>query len=153
MQITESKYIELKKELHAVKQALDASLREQELAASQGDLSENEEYATSRANSERLNNRKHEIENILNEAEVVSNDSSPRISLGSRIRVTRVTKTGEPLAESREFVLDSEGDTILKGVVGVDSPLGKEILNGTDGIYFVHNNGGIYYNVEKIMVN
>lgn len=148
MEITENKYIELNKELHEVKKALELSLEEQRIAAAAGDLRENEEYATARANSERLLNRKSELENFLVEATVVEADNSPIISIGSRIRVTRVDVSP---SEAREFILETSGTTILDGVLGVDSPLGKTILNGTDGIYTVHNNGGIKYKVEKII--
>lgn len=151
MKITEKRFLELTKELRDVKEALEESLKDQAAAAAAGDLSENEEYATARANSERLGNKKREIESIIAEAEVVPVDRSPQISLGSTIEVTRVTADGKPLSEPRTFVLETSGDTILKGVIGVESPLGKEILNGSDGIYFVHNNGGVHYLVKKIM--
>lgn len=151
MQITEKKYLELTRELHSVKLELEASLVEQERAAAAGDLSENEEYATSRANSERLNNRKHELEGLLSDAEIVPIDSSPKITIGSTLDVTRVTKDGTSLGETRRFVLESSGDTILSKTLGVESPLGREILNGTAGIYFVHSNGGIYYKVDKVL--
>lgn len=151
MQITEKKFMELTRELHTVKNALEESLVEQAAAAAAGDLRENEEYETSRANSERLSNRKRELENLLSDADVVQNDNTPRISLGSTVDVTKVNADGTPLSETRRFVLESEGDTVLKRTLGVESPLGKEILNGTNGIYFVHNNGGIYYHVAKVL--
>ena len=151
MQITEKKFIEAKKELANVSLALEKSLEEQSKAAAQGDLSENEEYATARANSSRLMNRKKELERVIEEAVIVSDDNSPRIALGSKIEVTRVNEKDEPIAETRTFTLEAEGDTILKKVIGVDSPLGKEILNGVDGVYQVQNNGGIRYYVKKIV--
>lgn len=151
MQVTEKKFIEAKKELANVTLALEQSLEEQSRAADAGDLSENEEYATARANSSRLMNRKKELERFIEEAVVVSDDNSPRISLGSKIEVTRVDDNDNPIGETRTFTLEAEGDTILKKVIGVDSPLGKEILNGIDGIYSVQNNGGIRYRVKKII--
>lgn len=151
MKITEKRYLELTKELRVVQEELTKSLAEQSRAAAFGDLSENEEYSSARANSERLLTRKRDIESELNDAEIVPMDSSPKISLGSTVQVTRVTKDGKPLSDPRQFVLESAGDTILKGILGVNSPLGQEILNGSNGIYFVHNNGGIYYMVEKVL--
>ena len=151
MKITEKHFLELTRELRTVQDALTKSLEEQSKAASFGDLSENEEYASARANSERLLKRKRDIEYELSDAEIVPMDQSPKISLGSTVKVTKVTKDGTPLAEARQFILESAGDTVLKGILGVNSPLGKEILNGSDGIYFVHTNGGIYYKVEKVL--
>lgn len=151
MKITEKHFLELTRELRTVQDALTKSLEEQSKAASFGDLSENEEYASARANSERLLKRKRDIEYELSDVEIVPMDQSPKISLGSTVKVTKVTKDGTPLAEARQFILESAGDTVLKGILGVNSPLGKEILNGSDGIYFVHTNGGIYYKVEKVL--
>lgn len=151
MKITEKHFLELTRELRTVQDALTKSLEEQSKAASFGDLSENEEYASARANSERLLKRKRDIEYELSDVEIVPMDQSPKISLGSAVKVTKVTKDGIPLAEARQFILESVGDTVLKGILGVNSPLGKEILNGSDGIYFVHTNGGIYYKVEKVL--
>lgn len=147
MEITESRYIELGKELHEVKLALDASLEEQRVAAALGDLRENEEYAIARANTERLLNRKSELEILLADATVVEADNSHVIGLGSKVRVKRVGSNSEP----RVFKLETSGTTILDGVLGTESPLGKIILNGTDGVYTVHSNGGIDYSVEKVI--
>lgn len=151
MKITEKRFLELTREMRTVQDELSRSLEEQSKAAAFGDLSENEEYATARANSERLMKRKRDIECELSDVEIVPMDQSPKISLGSTVRVTKVSKNGESLGETRQFVLESAGDTVLKGILGVNSPLGKEILNGSDGIYFVHVNGGIYYKVEKVI--
>ena len=151
MQITEKKFIELKKELATVSAALEQSLAEQGAAASQGDLSENEEYATARANSSRLMSKKAELEKAIEEAEVVATDNSPRISIGSTVDIVKMDANDNPIGEVRRLVLETNGDTVLKHVLGVESPLGKEILNGTNGIYSVQNNGGIRYKVTKVV--
>ena len=151
MQVTEKKFIELKKELAVVTNELETALEAVGNAANLGDLSENEEYATARAAASRLQARKAELIKTLDEAEVIASDNSPRISLGSTVEVTKVNSKGEALGETRTFVLETSGDTVLKKVLGVESPLGKEILNGTDGIYTVQNNGGISYRVKKVL--
>lgn len=151
MQITEKKFIELKKELEVVSAALEDSLAAQGAAAAQGDLSENEEYATTRANSSRLMARKADLMRLIDEAEVVASDNSPRITIGSTVEVTKVDANDNQIGETRCFVVETSGDTIIKKVLGVDSPLGKEIINGTDGIYTVQNNGGIRYRVHKVL--
>ena len=151
MQITERKLVELKKELNAVSTELEQSLIEQGRAADLGDLRENEEYATAIANSARLSNRKLELEKILDEATVVPSDNSPRISIGSVIDVVRLNKDGTDAGEARRFTLETSGDTVIKKIIGVDSPLGREILNGVSGIYTVQNNGGIKYRVTIVL--
>lgn len=151
MKITEKRYLELTKELQGIKASLESSLEDQAKAAAAGDLSENEEYATARANSERLGKKKRELESLLAEAEVTAIDRSPQIVVGSTVDVTVADSKGNPLGESRRFVLEISGNTVLDGILGVDSPLGREVLNGTDGVYFVHSNGGIYYLVKKVI--
>ena len=105
MKITEKRFLELTREMRTVQDELSRSLEEQSKAAAFGDLSENEEYATARANSERLMKRKRDIEYELSDVEIVPMDQSPKISLGSTVRVTKVSKNGESLGETRQFVL------------------------------------------------
>lgn len=150
MEITERNLLALKKELNTVCLDLEESLLAQGKAAELGDLSENEEYATARAASARLMNRKSELEKMISEAVVVPNDNSPRISIGSTVDVVRVNRDDEPIGEPRRFTLEAHGDTVLKRIIGAGSPLGKEIMNGVSGIYTVQNSGGIRYRVIKV---
>lgn len=150
MEITIRKYKEYEK---ALSETIDSLVEVQELqkrAAEQGDLSENEEYSTARAEAERLNGERLRLETLLSEAEIVPEDHSSRITLGSTIEFCKVDEKGNPISELRRLVLESSGDSITQGILGVNSSLGKAILNGTNGIYSVHEQGGIRYQVKKV---
>jgi hypothetical protein len=70
--------------------------------------------------------------------------------IGDYINVQKVSDRGEPVGDIRTLRIASQGDTIHKETLGVESPLGKLILNGTDGIYTVQAPGGVVkYNVKK----
>ncbi len=152
VQMTESRYYELKKELAKVSEDLDKALAEQRDAIERfGDARENEEYESARNAAKNLNSRKNELEIMIGEAEIVPEDRSPRIVIGSVVDVTEVTEDGKPLSETRRFTLESTGDTITKKILGVKSPLGKFVLNGTSSIYRIPIGGGIYYSVKKVI--
>lgn len=150
-QMSEAQYKRLKKELAEVKKLLEEAMKEQAAAKEFGDLSENEEYETARRACENYARRKAEIEAELNNAQIVANDNSPRIVVGSTVDVCRVDAQGNPVEDPRRFRLDSKGDTIIQKILGVNSSLGKAILNGTDGIYRVVDNGGVSYLVKKVL--
>lgn len=150
MELTMNKYLELEEQLDAQRQHLKQVQVQLDEAVSKGDLRENEEYAAARSEFEFTQNKISELEIKISEAEIVQYDNGPLIRIGSRVRVTRVTKDDEPLDESRQFEVAAEGDTITKGILGISSPLGREILNGSSGVYFVHSNDGTYFRVEKL---
>mgnify|MGYP001026136157 CR=1 FL=1 len=152
IQMTEQRYYELKKELAKVTEDLDEALAAQRDAIERfGDVRENEEYDTARNLAKNLNSRKNEIETMLGEAEIVPEDRSPRIVIGSVVDVTEVTEDGKPLSETRRFTVEAVGDTITKKILGVKSPLGQVVLNGTSSIYRIPTGGGIYYSVKKVL--
>lgn len=148
--MTEARYNKLSKELVAVKAKLEVALVEQAAAQELGDLRENTEYETARMVSESLVKKKAELEDELANAQIVENDNSPRITVGSTVDVCRVDAKGSPVEDARRFVVEAKGDTVIQGILGVNSPLGKVILNGTNGIYRVVENGGVQYQVKKV---
>lgn len=149
-QITENRYYKLQEELLSWKEAYEEATKVQEKARDMGDLRENEEYHIARAEAEEAQRKIIAIEEELRTATVIARDYSSRITLGSIVDVTKVTKEGQPLEATRRFTLETKGDTITQKILSVSSPLGATILNGTDGIYRVINNGGIYYQVKKV---
>lgn len=151
--MTEKRFRSYERELEHVKSQLEESLIAQRNAQDLGDLSENEEYATSRKHSEELAARRSELELLLAEANIVPVDRSPRISIGSTLEVCKVDSDGNPLGSPRVFTFEEKGDTILMGVLSTQSSLGKVILNGTSGIYRIPDNGGISYLVKKVIVD
>lgn len=151
--MTERRYLELKQLLQKINENLDDAIKEQQRTMAAGDLRENEEYATARARTESLVKQKTDLEEQLANTEIVQEDRSPRIVIGSLIDICKVKSDGTPLGEPRRFTLEESGDTILKKILGVNSSLGKAIINGTDGIYRVAEGGGIYYSVKKVFNN
>jgi transcription elongation factor GreA len=150
MKITASALAKYQNELATCEAAYEEAVKMQVSAKEFGDLSENEEYATASAQVRRLSQRIKELKDILNDYEIIPADNSPRITIGSTVEVTRVDANGNKLKDARVFRLDSEGDTILEGVLGIKSPLGSAILNGTDGTFKIANDGGKYYKVRKL---
>lgn len=97
-----------------------------------------------------MTNKKGILESQLDGAEIVEADRGPRICIGSIIEVCRVDDSDKPEGPVRRFELDAHGCTITDGILGAGSPLGKAIMNGTDGIYKVASRGGIRYMVKKV---
>lgn len=151
MQITEKQYKRKVQQLKDVKEELMHMLELQSEAANEGDLKENEEYHTARAAAERLAIEKDKLESEIADAEIVAIDNSPRISLGSLIEFYKVDSDGKPLSEPRRVHLEASGDTVIQKILGINSSLGKAVLNGTDGVYTIPDNGGINYYVRKII--
>lgn len=151
VQMTESRYRKLKSELLVVKEKHAEAIEEQEIAKGFGDLSENTEYETARLAAEAYAARKRELEQMISEAEIIEEDRSPRIVIGSVVEICKVDSRDSPVGEPRIFTVEAKGDTVLMGVLGVNSSLGKKILNGTDGIYQIPDNGGLRYSVRKVI--
>lgn len=149
--VTKKHYKAMQEELTKLLEALDEVNGLLAEAREAGDLSENEEYATARSKQGTLTTRISALRREINEANIVEDDKSPIITIGSVVDVTEVTSNGEPLGETRRFTVESSGDTVIRKILGAGSQLGSTILNGTSGIYRINNAGGIYYKVEKII--
>lgn len=160
MLMTIEKKSDYEKQLANAREKKLEALQAAEAARGLADLSENAEYSSAIDNVKRYNKEILELEEILNEAKIVSEDSSPNIIVGSKIRVEHLDKETKQVipminekGESvpyRTFVLEEKGDSIHKGSIGIDSPLGKVILNGLSGEYLVAVQNGILYRVTKM---
>lgn len=149
--VTKKHYKVMQDELNKLVEALEEVNTLLAQAREAGDLSENEEYATARSKQSTLTTRISALRREINEAEIVEDDNSPIITIGSVVDVTEVSSDGTPLGETRRLTVESSGDTVIRKVLGVNSQLGSTILNGTSGIYRITNRGGIYYKVEKVI--
>ena len=86
-----------------------------------GDISENAEYQSARADQERNDNRIAEIENILNNVDVIKKTSSGKVQLGSVVTLTNGT--------TKEFqVVGTVEADPLNGKISDESPIGKALL-------------------------
>lgn len=88
-----------------------------------GDLSENAEYASARAEQERAENRIAEIEHILKNVDVISAPKSGgKVHLGSVVKLKAGSKEKE-----FQVVGTVEADP-LEGKISDESPIGRALL-------------------------
>ena len=107
------KLVVRKKELEAVKEA-----------RAQGDLSENFEYKAAKQDKNRNESRIRYLENMLKHARVVSDESAPD-EIGLNDTVTLYFEDEEE-EETYRLVTSIRGNS-LKGLISIESPLGKAI--------------------------
>ncbi|NLT38999.1 MAG: transcription elongation factor GreA [Clostridiales bacterium] len=116
------------------------TVREKEVAAqikearSFGDLSENSEYDEAKNEQGRLYSRIAEIENILSNVVVITEDmlSDDVVMLGSKVRVLDLETQNE---EEYTVVGSQEADPI-NGWISEDAPFGKALLGKKQGDTF-----------------
>ena len=87
-----------------------------------GDLSENEEYSSARAEQKMVENRILEIQDILKNAKVIKAGKKDKVSLGANVKIDlggrKVEYTVVGAAEANP----------LEGKISNESPIGKIIL-------------------------
>lgn len=125
IQLTQKGYDDLKIEHHDLltnkkPKAIDRLSK----ARSMGDLSENSEYTAAKEELAFVEGRVQEIEGILNNAEVVENNTSGNlIQVGSSITVEINGKT-----ETFQIVGEFEADPMNKKL-SQNSPIGQALIN------------------------
>lgn len=93
-------------------------------ARAQGDLSENFEYYAAKKDKNRNESRIRYLENMLKNAKVVSDDSRPdEIGLNDTVTLYFVDDDED---ETYRLVTSIRGNS-LKGLISIESPLGKAI--------------------------
>ena len=92
-----------------------------------GDLSENAEYQSARADQEKNEIRVGEIENILANVEVIKKPSGGKVQIGSTVKLSGDGKTKE-----FQVVGTVEADP-LNGKISDESPIGIALLGKKDG--------------------
>ena len=121
--LTSSGVAELKAELEtliAKRSSLADAIRS---ARELGDLSENAEYQSARADQERNEIRVLEVENILSNVEVIKKPSAGgKVQLGSTVKLS-----GEGKTKEFQVVGTVEADP-LNGKISDESPLGQALL-------------------------
>ncbi len=86
-----------------------------------GDLSENAEYQSARADQERNDNRIAEIDTILNNVDIIKKTTGGKVQLGSVVTLTNGT--------TKEFqVVGTVEADPLNGKISDESPIGKALL-------------------------
>ena len=151
MELTLQEVREKEIALKQVTEELEEALQQQQEAKALGDFSENEELASATKKVRELNNRKAELADQLSDYTLIKPNKSARIGIGDTVSIFKVDGNNNMISEPRLMRIASEGDPIIKMTLGIESPLGKAILNGTDGIYTVTTLGGaIRYDVKKV---
>lgn len=140
-------------ELDQVKKELENVLLQQQIAKGQGDLSENSEYEIATAEATRLQARKQELSEELSNYNVITPGTGARITLGNSVAVTELDTDGNPVGAERVFrLVRDHGDTVKKATLGLQSPLGKAIIDGTDGVYVIQAPlGSVSFKVRKVL--
>ena len=119
-------------------------------ARAQGDLSENAEYDAAKDEQREIAARIAELEHIIDNAEVISDDSKSRkVSLGST-----VTVYDKKYKETLEFTIVgvTEANSLL-GLISNESPLGAALIGHkkNDEIEVVTPNGKtLKYRIDKV---
>lgn len=123
---TQEGFKRLQDELADRKTRIKAEINERlEEARAQGDLSENSEYDEAKDAQANNEARIREIEELLKNAEVLSDDeiSNTRVSLGSKV----VIRDEETKEEEEYSVVSENEEDIFEHRLSIKSPLGKEI--------------------------
>ncbi len=95
-------------------------------AREQGDISENAEYDSALDEQREIEKRIEELEHIIANAEVISDDDSDKsvISLGCKVKV----KDMEYKEDEEFYIVGSAEADSLKGYISNESPLGMALL-------------------------
>lgn len=88
-----------------------------------GDLSENAEYQSAKAEQERNETRISEVEKILQNVEVIKKPRGTKVQLGSRVKLRSNGKTKE-----FQVVGTVEADP-LSGKISDESPIGRALID------------------------
>lgn len=131
VKLTKQGYEKLKQELDELKRQLMFDIPERIKAARElGDLSENSEYQEAKNEQGRIASRINELEQMLLNAEVITESfNSSIVNLGDWI-LLRNLDTGEQLKV--QLVSPQEADIFAKKI-SVESPLGRSISGAKKG--------------------
>lgn len=143
-------------QLRELESAIEQVSQELQDARAEGDLKENAEYQAAYEKLVQLGARKTQLEEQLSDYKIIKPDTGPRIAIGNYVQFYKIDANHNPISEARTIRLAEEGNTIDKDMtkltLSIESPLGKAILNGTDGVYTIQTTGGVvYYHVTKVM--
>ena len=129
--LTKAGYKKLEEELrYLIDVAREEVKRELSEARAQGDLSENADYDAARSKQAEVEGRIKEIENILNNSEIISeNGKSNRVGLGSTVKL-RFIETGK---EAEYMIVGSVESNPFQGKISNSCALGEAIMGKSVG--------------------
>lgn len=128
--LTPQKLKELKKELKELKTTKRKEIAERlKHTSSFGDLSENFAYQQAKEDQAFLETRIKELEEIIASAEILKNNSSEKVGVGSVVVVKNITQKQK---EKFQIVDPVEADP-FQNKISFNSPLGKELMGKSVG--------------------
>lgn len=133
--LTKEGKAELEKELESLIAQRPAIAERIATARAFGDLSENEEYSSARAEQKTIENRILEIEDILKNAKTIRNVSHDKVVMGATVTVQMNRKKVEYL------IVGAVEANPLEGKISDVSPIGKAMFGKTVGDEFTLPNG------------
>ncbi len=145
--LTQDGIDELKKE-HAALIGQRVSIAERiKTARELGDLSENAEYQTARAEQDRMETRISELEHILQSVEVIKKPAA-----GGQVRLGSVVKLKAAGGQTKEFrVVGTVEADPLRGKISDESPIGKALMGKAVGDKVeLHNSEAAIYKITSI---
>lgn len=149
--LTESDIKKMEEEIEYRKVTLRPQLLEHvKTARAHGDLSENFEYKAAKQEKNRNESRIHYLERMIRSA-IVIDDSSKDDEVGINNTVT-VAFDGEDEEEKYKIVTTVRSDS-LRGLISIDSPLGKALLKHKAGdrvLVTVDDNTSYYVTIKDI---
>ena len=151
--MSQERYDELKKELEYNKTIRADEVSEQiKVARGFGDLSENSEYDEAKNEQGKLYSRIAELEEILENAVIISEENGAdlnRVSIGCKVVVTNLN-TGRKMPAFK--IVGSQEADAMHGAMSEDSPFGKAVMGAAvgDEVKVEAPSGVIPYRVETI---
>lgn len=151
--MSQGRYDELKKELEYNKTTRADEVSEQiKVARGFGDLSENSEYDEAKNEQGKLYSRIAELEEILENAVIISEESGAdlnRVSIGCKVVVTNMN-TGKKMPVFK--IVGSQEADAMRGAMSEDSPFGRAVMGAAvgDEVKVEAPSGVIPYKIESI---
>ena len=147
--LTSEGYLEIEEELdHLKHERRPEVIKALKDARALGDLSENADYDAARAEQAQIEGRILELEKILENAEIIENNNSGKVSLGSTVVISY-----EDDDENEEYrIVGSKEADPSDNKISNESPIAKAIMNAKAGdICEVESPNG-KYNVKIVEV-
>jgi transcription elongation factor GreA len=154
IEMTQSAYDELVKELEERKTLeRDKIAKAISDARELGDLSENHAYTVAMEQKEMNENRIEDLEELLKNVHIVSNNNSTKVvTIGKSVQITNLeTKKSKTVTLVGSEQTEAADPT--KGMISIDSPIGKAIQNASvgDKVVVVLPAGQVEYKIDKFV--
>lgn len=140
---------ELEKELESLKTEGRIDIAEKlKVARSYGDLSENSEYDEAKSEQAKIEARITELEYQLDHAEIIDTADKDSVSMGSKVKVKRLSDGVEAVYEIVGFAQSNPSE----GKISDESPVGKALMGAKMGetVTVEAPIGNLEYNILSI---